>query len=275
MDVLFDYVIAPQPGEVIPIAELPFHVAPAGFALDDPDLAAIPIRAAIDDLADGAVLDALDRLVVFALVPPLRAGHDAEVFLPGEFPSLDDHAHAVSIHGRRFFHEDMFARLDGRLEVHGTEVRRGGKDDIVHIGQGNQLFVRVEPCEAMIVAEVHFQGLELFATTVHAIRKNIGQRHNLNIRLGGFGAGLDVFGVVTGVWINNIGGRTEDIQDRPGATSPTTDHADPDRIIRGRMAGDDKRQFRNRSHTGHGERGVLEELATGRIWRLELRRMMR
>ena len=81
VDVLLDDVIAGEPGEVVPVADLPLGVAPAGLAVDDPDLAAVPVALGVDDVADGAVVDAADGFAVVGRVAALRAGGDAELFL--------------------------------------------------------------------------------------------------------------------------------------------------------------------------------------------------
>src|SRR5439155_13789300 len=59
---LFDDVIPGKPREIVPVPELPFHVAPAVLPLDDPDRSAIPISAHVTDIANGAVVQALDGL---------------------------------------------------------------------------------------------------------------------------------------------------------------------------------------------------------------------
>jgi hypothetical protein len=64
VDVLLDIVIAGEPGEVVPVADLPLGVGPLGLAVDDPDLAAVPVALGVDDIADGAVVDAADGFAV-------------------------------------------------------------------------------------------------------------------------------------------------------------------------------------------------------------------
>ena len=87
VDVLLDDVVAGEPGEVVPVAELPLHVAPARLAVDDPDLPAVPVALGVEDLADRAVVDALDRLAVARVVPALRAGGDAEALSAASSPA--------------------------------------------------------------------------------------------------------------------------------------------------------------------------------------------
>jgi hypothetical protein len=89
VNVLLDNMVSPQPGEIIPIAELPLHIGPVRLPFDHPNLPTIPVGAGVDDFTDGSVLDALDRLVVFAFVASLGSGYKAKVLLPGEFPRFE------------------------------------------------------------------------------------------------------------------------------------------------------------------------------------------
>src|SRR4030095_14980841 len=70
VNVLFDDVVAPRPSEIIPIQELPLHVAPFGLAFNYPDYAAIPIRPGINNLSKCAVMDSLNRFLIGLLVTP-------------------------------------------------------------------------------------------------------------------------------------------------------------------------------------------------------------
>ena len=73
---LFHDVIAGQPREVVPIAQLPFHVAELGIGVDHPDLATIPITFSVDDIADRPVMQSSNGLLVVSFVPPLGSRVD-------------------------------------------------------------------------------------------------------------------------------------------------------------------------------------------------------
>src|SRR5690348_895209 len=62
MDLLLDDVIAREPGEVEPVAQLPLHVAPLALARIVPEGAAVVVGVDGDDLADGAVVNSRDGL---------------------------------------------------------------------------------------------------------------------------------------------------------------------------------------------------------------------
>ena len=84
VEVLFDDLVAANPDKGVPITVLPFHVAPLGVArVGVKNGAAQVIRVERDDVADGAVVDFIDGLDIFALGVPLRPGHDGQLFLFG------------------------------------------------------------------------------------------------------------------------------------------------------------------------------------------------
>ena len=59
----------------------------------------------------------------------MQADDDLEVFFVGFFGGGDDATIAGGIGADGFFHEDIFALLDGVFEHHGSEAGRGGEDD--------------------------------------------------------------------------------------------------------------------------------------------------
>ena len=83
VDVLLDDVVAAEPDEVEPVADLLLDVGPAGLALVGPDGALIPVDLAAGEVADGSVVDSLQALEVAGLVPALGAGDDRQVLLLG------------------------------------------------------------------------------------------------------------------------------------------------------------------------------------------------
>src|SRR5205807_7038766 len=78
VDVLLDDVVAGQPGEVQPVTQLPLHVGPPGLAVLMPQLAGVIDTVQGDDIADGAVVDALDGLALGVLVAVAQPGDDGQ-----------------------------------------------------------------------------------------------------------------------------------------------------------------------------------------------------
>src|SRR5207237_1222502 len=124
VDVLLDVEIARQPGEVQPVAHLPFHVAPALFPGYHPQGPGVVGALKGGDFADGAVQDALEGLAHAGVVAPAQAGDDGQALLAGFLDGLLDRTHAGSIHGDRFLDKRVFAGGDGFLEVDGPEAGR-------------------------------------------------------------------------------------------------------------------------------------------------------
>ena len=60
-------------------------------------------------------------------------------FCSGQLAGLDHEVHARNIDGRRLLDERVLARLDGRLQVSGPEMRRRGQDHVVDLGDLQQL----------------------------------------------------------------------------------------------------------------------------------------
>ena len=85
VDVLFDDVISGEPREVVPVSQLPFHVAPAFLARNDPDLATVPVALGVEDIADRPVLDASNCLLVAFQMSTLGPGGDSQSLLLGQF----------------------------------------------------------------------------------------------------------------------------------------------------------------------------------------------
>ncbi len=113
-----------------------------------------------DDLADRAVVDPLHRLADAQVVAPAEPGDEAEVLLLGLFGGGHRHLHRRHVDAVRLFAEDVLAGVDGRLQVDGVEVRRGG--DQHHVDAAlDQLLVGVEADEAMIVVDGHLLGIHL------------------------------------------------------------------------------------------------------------------
>src|SRR5262249_14619032 len=78
VDVLLDVEVARQPGEVVPVAHLPDHVAPVALTRLDPDRPTVVGRLQDEDLADGAVTDPPDGLAEAFIIAHAQAGDDRQ-----------------------------------------------------------------------------------------------------------------------------------------------------------------------------------------------------
>ena len=98
-----------------------------------PQPALVPEHLAADDVADRAVVDALDRREVFGLVAPLRAGDDAELLLRRRFVGGEHRADAGRIDRHRLLGEDVLAGGDRGGEMHRAEAGRRRQDHEVDV----------------------------------------------------------------------------------------------------------------------------------------------
>src|SRR6202158_3507882 len=69
MDMLLDDVITTEPGEVVPVAQLPLHISPAFLLRINPDGSLIPVDACRNDGAEGAVVDTFQSFDIPDLMP--------------------------------------------------------------------------------------------------------------------------------------------------------------------------------------------------------------
>ena len=152
MDVLLDDVVAAQPEEVVPVADLVLGVAPAGLALVGPDGALVPVDLAADDVADGTLVDPLQAFDVAGLVAALGAGDDRQSLLVRLFVGGQHLADAGAVDGDRLLGEELLARLDGGLDVLGPETWRRRQHH--QVAAVDHLLIGVEADEAAVVGDV-------------------------------------------------------------------------------------------------------------------------
>ena len=92
--VLLDDVVTREPGEVEPVAQLPLGVTPLRLAGEVPERPLVPVHLRRDDFADGAVVNALDRLDVPWIVATLRPADDRQMLRGRGLRRLDDRQRA-------------------------------------------------------------------------------------------------------------------------------------------------------------------------------------
>ena len=172
-------VIAAEPPEVPPVAQLPFHIRPAVAPWMDAEGARVIGRVHADDAADGAVVDPLVGRPLREAVPPAEAGHEVEPLLSCVLGGLDHLAHACGVNGHRFLTEDVPPCFDGGSQVRGPEVRRRGQDDHVHVAF-NDPAVRVEPGELCVgghANSLRCMGLEAPEACGQLVLEHVTHRH--------------------------------------------------------------------------------------------------
>ncbi len=238
VNVLLDDVIAGEPGVVQPVAQLVLHVAPVRLPGLVPEPALVPVRACRDDVADRAVLHALHGFQVRGMVAALRAGDDPEAFLLRELRGGDHGLVARGIDAHRLLGEHVLARLDGGLEVHRPEARRGCEDHVVRVA-GNHLLEGVPARELAILGDrgAVAELLQVLQAVGEAIREEVACGHEADAH-----------------------GRVQRVLDRAGAATAAADDADADLVAAGRPCARDVRGRGERA--AHHDRGArLQEVA--------------
>ncbi len=186
VDVLFDVVIAREPGEVLPVANLRLHLAPLRLTGEELERIGVVIDVEGDKVADGPVVNPLDRLAFGRFIAIAQSRHEREALLLGFFARLQNAAHARSIDGDRLLDEGVLARGDDRLQVLGPKVRRRGENHDVDAAV-DHLLVGVEADEAVVVgdgdplAKLHAQVVQ---ARLHPIGKRIAQGREFEVRVG-------------------------------------------------------------------------------------------
>lgn len=133
VDVLFDDMVAAEPGEVEPVAELPFEIGHIWSAVDAPESALVPVAPHGDDVTDCSVLNSFDGFEILGFVATLGSGDDCETLGLGEITDFDNFEDAFAIDGDGFFHEDVLAGFDCGFEMLGSEGGGSGEDDVVDV----------------------------------------------------------------------------------------------------------------------------------------------
>ena len=182
--VLLDDVIATQPGEVIPVAQLPLHVAPTRLLRVHPDGTLVPVAAGGGNFADGPVVDALHGLEVAGLMAALGADADGDPLGFRLLISGEHGADAGPVHRHRLLGKDVLARGHGGLQKRRAESRRRGQDDVVHVVKRQHLLVGVEADELAVRGHVYVGGkfglLEKVKAGVEAVLEDVAHGHQLD-----------------------------------------------------------------------------------------------
>ena len=149
------------------------------------------VGAHVDDVADLAILDAVEKFLTAAAVPHHETDAALEV-LGVCFLREFQHAHGCGrVGGKRLFHEDVQAALDGVGKVYPAEGKRCGQNDnIARIESVHRLTVGIEPDELALSGNIDLVFIFLksavhgFDGTVQLVLKNISDSDQFRFRIG-------------------------------------------------------------------------------------------
>ena len=151
---LLHQVIAAEPAEEVPIADLVLHLAHLRRPeRARPRAAGIIIRPHEPYLANRAVADLLDLLQVQRLVPPLQADHHGETFRLGNLVGGQQLPITGGIDTAGLLQEDVPSRLDGSRVMDGPKMGRRGEQHQVD-ARVDHLLVGLETHETPLRRDV-------------------------------------------------------------------------------------------------------------------------
>lgn len=133
MDQRLRNVVAREPGEVIPIAQLIFHLAPLGLAVDQSVGPAQVITLNRHNLANLTPVHPLDRLAPPQMIAIGHARKHPRPVLFGQRVGFENLPDSGNIDRRRLLDEHVLPRPDGRQGVVRMEPGRTGDQDDVAI----------------------------------------------------------------------------------------------------------------------------------------------
>ncbi len=147
---LLDKAVAAEPGEVHPVAELPFHIAPLGLAggggLHGLDRAGVIGGVVVGDIPDGTIGDLFERRLAGRAAAPAETTDHRQSLGLGLLGGGHDAPHPGNVHAHGFFTKDVFPGSYRGLEVPRPESGRSGQQHDIHAA-GQQLLISIQAKE--------------------------------------------------------------------------------------------------------------------------------
>ena len=212
VDGLLDDVVAAEPGVVVPVAHLVFHLGLALFPGPPgvPDAGRVVGRLDRRDRPDLAAVDPGHQLASGGVIAPAEAVDGREVLLLRLPGGVQEHPEPRAVDGHRLLDEGVLALLDGVGEVDRPEPGRGGQEDDVDLV--DQLLVGVEPDESAVGRDVDpladGDALEGRVARLDRVAERVGHGHQA------------------------FPGRPSAPLGGPGPPTPAADQADLERVAR-------------------------------------------
>ncbi len=165
---------------------MPFHVGPIGLARIGPEANREVVALNGGDVADSAVVDALDGFDLGLVVAIAEAGDEAQVLLLGFLASLENRAQSRSVGGDGLLAENVLVGLDGGLEMNRTEVRRCGEEH--NVASINHALVSVEADKLVIRSNINLRlegrALEIEKAGIELVLEHVAEGDELDVGIG-------------------------------------------------------------------------------------------
>ncbi len=155
-----------HPDVVIPVAHLPLDVAHAiglGGLGQGFDHTGVIGRIVGLDVADLAIVNALESFPARPVVAPAEPGRDRGVVRLGDLRGFEDGAYAKGIRSHRLLTEDVLLGFDCSAQMLGSEAGWGGEQDDVN-PTIDHLLERIQACEGAFRGDIDFVGVTFLET---------------------------------------------------------------------------------------------------------------
>src|SRR5262249_23538089 len=146
------------PGEIVPIADLPFEIAHFFRAFAGRrhrfDLAGVISGVDGSDVTDSAIVNSLVELTPRRVIAPAKTGDERQVLFLGGLCGFEDGTDSRGIGRHRLFAKDVFARVHGGFEVDRPEAGWRGEQNDVHPAL-DHLLVCVQADETVVRSDLY------------------------------------------------------------------------------------------------------------------------
>src|SRR5262249_54526181 len=129
-------------------------IGPAFAPVHVPQFAGVVRALESRNIADLAVVYALERFAHAGVIAPAEPGHERQVLALCLLYGMETGAYAGSVHSDRLFAEYVFAGRDRCLEILRSEAGRRGEDDDVDVFQFEKALVRIPADELVVFADI-------------------------------------------------------------------------------------------------------------------------
>ena len=152
VNVLFEVVVARQPGEVVPVAVLEHHFGVAVMLWTSPKTSGEVGALDFANVANQAVENLIHGGDNAFVITPAQTGNNGQAFFRRFLAAFQEGANASRVYAVGLFKEDVFASFNRRGEMNRAIMRRGCQKDNVAVF--NNAFVVIETGENGVLSRL-------------------------------------------------------------------------------------------------------------------------